>query len=59
MKKRQEIKTRNGTGYVNKDLRKKCQQAKYECLNKKCSEIETLQNMDIAGMYETIKEIAG
>lgn len=28
--------------YVNKDLKKKCQQAKYECLNKKCPEKETL-----------------
>lgn len=44
---------------LSKKLKNKYKQAEDEQLNKKYTEVESLQVMDIAGMHKTIKEMSG
>ena len=61
MKDRQKITKRESPEYkhIDKEIRKKCREAKEVWINNKCEEIERYKNVDSAAMHKKIKEISG
>lgn len=53
-----DITTSRESRMLSKDIEKKYKRAKNEQLNKKCVQIETLQDIDMTGIYKKIIEIA-
>ena len=61
MRSRQQISNRRGEEYkqVDKEIRKKCREAKEIWLNKQCEEIERCKNTELGVVHRKIKEIIG